>query len=139
MSATRHRGPDDLVVEHGVSLATAKRALVLLTEWGELEREGRGPLLVAARSEVDDNVVPADLDEVAPSVGMLFSVTVRRGQEAVAEFATVVDLASVDSLSRTLVDAVGRAGHERANAGDYEMDVRRVGDPTVLLTFVLPR
>ena len=47
--ATGSRAPraPELAAQHGVSLATAKRALALLAERGELERESRGVSIVA--------------------------------------------------------------------------------------------
>jgi integrase len=126
--------PEELASAHGVSLATAKRAL-LLAEWGELCRKGRGPLLIAPRTAPP----PAPRQELpAQTMTGLFTVTLRRARETISVFATAIDLTSIDSLQRTLVDAIGRSGRDRAEVADYEMDVSNVGEPNPLLTFVSP-
>ncbi|GAA3242575.1 hypothetical protein GCM10017691_46780 [Pseudonocardia petroleophila] len=127
----------ELATRHGVSLATAKRSLVLLTEWGTLARHGRnelrvvGPVLVAS--------VP--LEPVAPptedgQTGMLLALTVRRRGTEVARFSTFADPASSSELHEVLAAAVARAGGEPEEITDYEMDVRLPAVPAPILTFV---
>lgn len=122
----------ELATRHGVSLATVKRSLVLLTEWGTLARHGHSELRV-----VGPVLVPSvPLAPVAPPTGMLLALTVRcRGTE-VARFSTVADPASASELHEVLAAAVARAGGASEGITDYEMAVHLPGAAAPMLTFV---
>jgi DNA-binding transcriptional MocR family regulator len=127
----------ELVARHEVSLATAKRSLVLLTEWGLLERLGRDVLRVAAPACAP---VVETASVALPSTRMpgaaLLSLTVRRHGTTVAQFSTVADPTNASELHQVLAAAVVRAGGETGQISEYEMDVRLPSEPAALLTFV---
>jgi len=127
----------ELANRHGVSLATAKRSLVLLTEWGTLARHGRNELRVVGPALLP----PVPLVPVAPPsaegrTGRLLALTVRRRGIEVARFSTVADLDSASELHEVLAAAVARAGGAPEEITDYEMDVRLPAEPALMLTFV---
>jgi integrase len=133
----------ELVVQHQVSLATAKRSLVLLTEWGLLTRLSRNALVIVApvtllsdserpRTAVA-SIVVADKDD---SEVLLRFVLRRRGAD-IARFSSVADPNNPAELRQMLVDAVERSGG--GNLAEYELDVVRPGDRDPLLTFVVSR
>ena len=88
----------ELAVEYGVSLATAKRALVLLQEWGQVVRRERNALVVAAlpASRVEPTQlrpppsVAANADG-AGNAGSLLSFVLRRQGATLARFSSVAD------------------------------------------------
>jgi hypothetical protein len=127
----------ELAARHEVSLATAKRSLVLLTEWGLLERLGHNVLRVAVPSSAP---VAAPAPVVLPSTSMpgaaLLSLTVRRHGTTVAQFSTVADPTNASELHQVLAAAVVRAGGDTWQISEYEMDVRLPSEPAALLTFV---
>ncbi len=129
----------ELAAQHGVSLATAKRALALLAERRELERESRGVLLVAiprsptpAAAQVD----VANQSQGGASAHRLLLVVVRRRGLEVARFSTVVDPRSAAALNRVLVNAVIRGGGHTQDVGEYEMDLCELSEKAPFLTFV---
>ncbi|MCF7547412.1 tyrosine-type recombinase/integrase [Pseudonocardia sp. WMMC193] len=131
----------DLVEQHGVSLPTAKRSLVLLTEWGMLAREGRGQLRIVGPAEELASVVPAAEPSVpaapsAPPAIRLLTLIVRHRGSEVAKFSTAADPTDPVALHRILAAAVRRAGGDDTNIRDYEMDVKVPGESEPLLTFV---
>ncbi|MEK6442180.1 tyrosine-type recombinase/integrase [Pseudonocardia sp. T1-2H] len=127
----------ELAARHEVSLATAKRSLVLLTEWGLLERLGHDVLRVAAPPSAP---AAASASTELPSTSMpraaLLSLTVRRHGTTVAQFSTVADPTNGSDLYQVLAAAVARAGAETGQIGEYEMDVRLPSESAALLTFV---
>jgi len=129
----------DLAVEHQVSLATAKRSLVLLTDWGLLDRLNRNELVVAA-SVAQPAQIPhptkAAADEAGNGLSML-SFVLRRQGAVCSRFTSVADPTNPVELHEVLVDAVGRAGG--GDLAEYELDVTHHGDIAPLLTFVASR
>lgn len=127
----------DLATRHGVSLATAKRSLVLLTEWGMLTRHDRNELRVVGPVAVPpvppESVTPPTADG---QTGTLLALTVRRRGTKIARFSTVADPASACELHEVLAAAVVRAGGAAEEIADYEMDVRLPAEPAPMLTFV---
>jgi hypothetical protein len=120
-----------------VSLATAKRSLVLLTEWGLLERLGRDVLRVAATSNAPvAETASAGLPFTSMPGAALLSLTVRRHGTSVAQFSTVADPTNASELHQVLAAAVVRAGGDTGQISEYEMDVRLPSEPAALLTFV---
>lgn len=142
----------DLVKQHGVSLATAKRSLVLLTEWGTLARHGRSPLHVVGPGEELTPLAPVAVEPPSSPVAIspppmaisppvtaeakLLTLTVRHRGQDVSTFSTAANPASPAALHSILAAAVRRAGGDEGEIGDYEMDVRITGEPEPLLTFV---
>ena len=130
----------ELAAQHGVSLATAKRALALLAERGELERDSRGVLLVTA-SRPSSMHAPAQVEvatqpQIGASAHRLLLVVIRRCGLDVARFATVVDPQSAAALNRVIVDAVVRRGGLARDVGEYEMDLCEPNETVPFLTFV---
>jgi integrase len=127
----------ELAARHHVSLATAKRSLVLLTEWGLLERLGHDVLRVAAPSggPVAEAALAALPSKNLPGAALL-SLTVRRHGAAVAQFSTVADPTNASELHQVLAAAVVRAGGEAGQISEYEMDVHLPSESAALLTFV---
>ncbi len=127
----------ELATRYGVSLATAKRSLVLLTEWGTLARHGRHELRVVEPA-LDPPVPPAPVTPPTADgrTGMLLALTVRRRGTEIARFSTVADPASASELHEVLAAAVARAGGAPDEIADYEMDVRLPAEPAPILTFV---
>lgn len=129
--------PAELATLHRVSLATAKRSLVLLTEWGTLARHGHtelrvvGPALVPSVPSVP--VAPPTADG---RTGTLLALTVRHRGTEIARFSTVADPSSASELHEVLAAAVARAGGAPVEITDYEMDVRLPSEPASMLTFV---
>lgn len=120
-----------------MSLATAKRSLALLIEWGTLERLGRNVVRV-----VSPAVAPADQAPLAPpaaanaAVGPLLALTIRHRGTEIARFSTAADPTSASDLHQVLAAAVARAGAAPDQITEYEMDVRGVADTEPMLTFV---
>lgn len=133
----------DLAAQHEVSLATAKRSLVLLTEWGLLARQGRGPLCVAESLAAPIPVAPA-AEVLAlpvqiaaePTEARLLRLTVRHRGRIVTTFSTVLAPTNAAALHGVLASAVRRSGGDEAEIADYEMDVHAPGEPEPLLSFV---
>lgn len=127
----------ELVVEHGVSLATAKRALVLLQEWGHIGRWNRTALVVATPPEPPAEPVLPKPPIAADDAGGLLNFVLRRRGEILARFSSVADPNSAVELHEMLCDAVQRAGG--GDVAEYELDVARPGDRDPLMTFVASR
>jgi len=127
----------ELATRHGVSLATAKRSLVLLTEWGTLARHGRNELRVVGPATVSQVPLEPDASPTADyRAGTLLALTLRRRGTEVARFSTVADPASASELHEVLAAAVARAGGAPHEITDYEMDVRLRSESVPMLTFV---
>jgi len=126
-----------LSARHAVSLATAKRSLVLLTEWGTLVRHGRNELRVVDPVTVPRvSPAPAELPTADDRAGTLLALTVRRRGTEVARFSTVADPASASELHEVLAAAVARVGSAPEEITGYEMDVCLPAEPVPMLTFV---
>lgn len=132
----------ELAAEHGVSLATAKRSLVLLTDWGVLVRRDRSMLFVAAAPAQPSTV---DIDKPAPVVSPLsgngadlLAFTLRHRGAVVTRFSSLADPGDAVGLRHVLVDAVARSGSD-GELFEYELDVTRPGATAPLLTFVASR
>jgi integrase len=127
----------ELATRYGVSLATAKRALVLLTEWGTLARHGRNELRVIGSATVSEvTQVPVASPTADNRAGRLLALTVRRRGTEVARFSTVADPTNAPELHEVLAAAIARAGGPPGDITDYEMDVHLPAELTPLLTFV---
>lgn len=131
-----------LAERHGVSLATAKRSLVLLTEWGTLARHNGGPCRVADQRQEPTPVTPAveppsSLPPALPQAeATLLTLSVRHRGQDVTTFSTMADPTNAVALHKILAGAVRRTGGDDQEIGDYEMDVRLAGEAQPLLTFV---
>jgi integrase/DNA-binding transcriptional regulator YhcF (GntR family) len=124
-----------LAAEHGVSVATAQRAVGLLSDWGFVEvNTGRRTLV---RSP---NHAGVAADEPGRSSHRareeLLDLEVRRLGETVNRLRTVADPVDADALRKLLGDAVRRDGGEASAIGDYELVVRYPGERGVVATFV---
>ena len=122
-----------LAVEHGVSVATAQRAVRLLNEWGYVEvNVGRRTLVrLPTRAEA-----AADQARQSGRHGgaELLDLEIRHLGETVNRLSTVADPANAGALRKLLADAVRRAGDSAI--GDYEMVIRYWGELGVVTTFV---
>lgn len=128
----------DLAAEHGVSLATAGRAVALLKEWGLLTAVGRARARVA-RSAAPVPVVDAEAEEVAApaepageSVGFC-SVTLR-GPDGRRYPARVVPGSLADPgafrvhlLGIARIEVPERTDEGEAWIGDFELEVDEIG------------
>lgn len=127
----------ELATRHGVSLATAKRSLALLTEWGTLAMHGRTELRVVGPATVPKAPPwPVVSQVMEDRSGTLLGFTVRRRGAELARFSTVADPASASDLHEVLAAAVARAGGALEEITDYEMDVRLPAESAPLLTYV---
>jgi DNA-binding transcriptional regulator YhcF (GntR family) len=124
-----------LAVEHGVSVATAQRAVRLLRDWGYVEVNSGRRTLVRRLSPAD-----AAAEQVGRSGSRaraeLVDLEIRRLGETVTRLSTVVDPADAGALRKLLGDAVRRDGRGASALGDYEMVVRYSGERGVVATFV---
>ncbi|WP_219419670.1 tyrosine-type recombinase/integrase [Pseudonocardia nigra] len=131
-----------LAVEHDVSLATAKRALVLAQEWGLLERRDRNTLRVVA-SELPEVASEVRSPSCAPPVPgdarTLLTFTLRHRGTRVTRFSAVTDLSDGEALEQLLTDAIARSGGSPERVAEYEMDVERAGGAEPLMTLVVAR
>jgi DNA-binding GntR family transcriptional regulator len=128
----------DLAKEHDVSLATAKRSLRLLTEWGLLTRRDRNTLLVAAATlgpSVPKEIAKPVATSAPDYVDSLLAFTLRRGGSTIARFSSVADPSSAIDLRQVLVGAVERAGG--GNLVEFELDVSHPGARQPILTFAV--
>ncbi|RTL61780.1 MAG: integrase [Pseudonocardiaceae bacterium] len=126
----------DLAVEHGVSLATAKRGLGLVQDWGLLRRTARDRLEVVGRAS--EEIRLDDLDAVTKlSTGgeQLLDLVLRHGADEIQRFSAMADPRKADHLRRLLAGAVRRSRSPEALA-DFELEVRLAGQPELLTTFV---
>ncbi len=133
----------ELAIEHGVSLATAKRSLVLLQEWGQVVRRDKFTFVVAPLTSPSEPTqsMPAlqaatPADGTGNSGGLLCFVLRRRGA-TLARFSSVADPTNPSELQEMLRDAVDRAGG--GDLAEYELDVAHPGDHDPLITFVVSR
>jgi DNA-binding transcriptional MocR family regulator len=131
----------ELAVEHGVSLATAKRSLALLQEWGQVVRRDKTALVVAPLASAPEptRTMPPLPDATTGSTtgntsGLLCFVLVRRGA-TLARFSSVADPTNPAELHEMLRGAVERAGG--GDLAEYELDVARPSSRDLLLTFVV--
>jgi integrase len=123
--------------EHNVSAGTAHRAISLLKDWGLARVEGRRTVVVyePAPEEASVQVAPT-LPEptIDASAGpMLLNLEVGRLGELIRTVTAEADPTNPSHLRQLLVAAARRDGGDLA---DYELDVRRAGDSTLLTTFV---
>lgn len=126
----------DLAAAHSVSLATAKRGLVLAQEWGLLARIDRNRLeVVPPRAAVPAVSGLPPVDVVESSGTVLLDLVVLRKGVPFTRFSSAADPHSADDLQRLLVGAVRRRGEIEA-LPEYEMDVHLAGNPQPLMTFV---
>jgi integrase len=127
----------ELATRYEVSLATAKRSLALLIEWGTLERLGRTVVRVVGPAAAPAEQAPPKASAAAnAAVGPLLALTIRHRGAEIARFSTAADPTSASDLHQVLAAAVARVGGAPDQISDYEMDVRGVADAELMLTFV---
>jgi integrase len=131
-----------VAAEHDVSLATAKRALMLAQEWGLLERSDRNTLRVVGPEPAQE---PPVVEFPSAAVGRprraltMLTFTLRHGGARIARFSAVADLADGEGLEQLLADAVNRSGGSPDQIAEYEMDVERPGESDPVMTLVVSR
>lgn len=134
----------DLAAQHSVSLATAKRALVLARDWGLVERDERNQPCAVACTNAQQAEDPSfsgsggaeafdDRDDV------LLDLTIKHRGVVVARFSSVADRRSATELQQVLADAVERLGGDAERLTEYEMDLRCGGEEKLITTFVASR
>lgn len=133
----------DLAKLHGVSVSTAQRAVALLDTWGLVSvGTGRRTLVRDVPMPADDSVDPSPAGDAGPGqsakqVGAQpLDLEVRRLGSTVTTLRAVADPDSMTDLHKLLTSAIRRDDAAGADAGDYEMLVRRQGETDVLVTFV---
>jgi len=140
-----------LAADRGVAVGTAHRALTMLAKSGHvevvpgrgfrvlklsaLEESGSAPAVTVPEVTAGDFVV-ADLDSSTRPV-LLDLVVLHRGT-TFARFSAAADPRSADDLHDLLVDSLRRHGEDETSVADYEMEVRRAGEATLMTTFVAP-
>ena len=130
----------DLAAVHGVSLATAKRGLVLAQEWGLLARIDRNTLQVVPQPAPTESPPPPSTAKPVSGTGVvLLDLVLRRGGETITRFTTAADPANAEHLQRLLADAVERRGGAGSALAEFEMDVHDAGQPQPIMTFVSSR
>jgi integrase len=136
----------EIARSYNIAVGTAHRAVVLLGEWGLVDiRRGRRAVVVVDRAlpatteaaNEEAPRIPGEPRTVTPTDQMLIELALRRGGTEVGRLTAAVTALSARVLRQLLGDAIRRAG-EDAPIGDYEMDVRHVGAPDLLMTFVAP-
>jgi integrase len=127
----------DIAVAHGVSVSTAKRALLLARDWGLVERVGRNRLRVV--DAISTAAPSSERATTEPGGEVLLDLVIRHRGTVVARFSSVVDHRSATELHQVLVDAVGRLGGDVRRLPEYEMDLRTAGKDELITTFVASR
>ncbi|MHA6795932.1 tyrosine-type recombinase/integrase [Pseudonocardia bannensis] len=143
----------DLATDHGVSLATAGRAVALLKEWGVLTAVGRGRARIAGRAvpvavETAEPVgatalvepsVPAELPDVASPAGeagrsVSFCSITLRGPDGQRYPARMVPGSLADPgafrahlLGVARIEVPERTDEGEAWIGDFELEVAEIG------------
>lgn len=140
-----------LAKQHEIAVSTAHRAVSLLADWGLV-------VLVPARGfQVTEPSKPADaptqalalLPPTTEGAGQstastsdgrtLLALTVLRSGEVLTKFSAAANPFDADDLQDLLTDAVRRKTGDATQVADCEMEVRRVGESELLMTFVAPR
>lgn len=135
-----------LAAEHHVALGTAHRAMELLKTWG-LITSSRGRRATVIRSPDHSahlDAAPADPPAPDPSPPHGTAVTgrkvldleIRRLGRVVKRIRAEADPEDARELRQLLVEAVQREGGRESRIAEYEMDIRYLGDSSVLATFV---
>jgi hypothetical protein len=125
-----------LAADHQLAAGTVHRAVTLLKEWRLVEASrGRRARVIATAQEPeaapDALALPAAPADCALE---LLDLEIRHRGAAFRRLSARADPRNADALHRLLAGALRRAGHDEAEIGDYEMDVR-IGDQLVT-TFV---
>src|SRR5690606_4002439 len=133
----------ELAKLHEVSVSTAQRAVALLDTWGLVSVEtGRRTLVrqvPVPAADVVDTTLPTD---AGPDPGngqagaQALDLEIRRLGRTVTTLRAVADPDSAIDLHKLLAGAIRRDNAAGADAGDYEMLVRRQGEAEVITTFV---
>jgi hypothetical protein len=133
----------ELAKQHGVSLSTAQRAVRLLDTWGLVSVDtGRRTLVRQVPIPADESLdfaLPADTGpgrSHRQSSAQPLDLEIRRLGRTVTTLRAVADPDSTTELHKLLTSAIKRDNVVGAEAGDYEMLVRRKGETDVLVTFV---
>jgi len=134
----------ELAAVHAVSLSTAKRSLTLARDWGLLERDSRGRLLVAIKPDAQpasELPPPAPLADTEPDseTEILLDFTIRHHGCLVTRFSAAGDPRSASELHQILSDGVLRRVGDVGALNEYEMDVCRAGESEPMMTFVARR
>jgi integrase len=127
----------DIAVAHGVSVSTAKRALLLARDWGLVERVGRNRLRVV--DAISTAAPSSERATTEPGGDVLLDLVIRHRGTVVARFSSVVDHRSATELHQVLVDAVDRLGGDISRLPEYEMDLRAADKDELITTFVASR
>lgn len=131
----------EIAVEHHVSADTAHRAIALLVKWGlvETSRHKRGVVLEppADRSATPDPAAIPSEAQIAPPQPELLDLRLLHMNRIVRTFAAEADPADPAHLSRLLTNAARRHGGKGVDVSDYELEVRRAGEETLLTSFAV--
>ncbi|WP_245585709.1 tyrosine-type recombinase/integrase [Pseudonocardia asaccharolytica] len=135
----------NLAEAHGVSAATAQRAVSLLQTWGYVEvLPGRGVrVLYTDPIDTTDHLPdPASSSNGSP-LGehprrQLFDLVIRHRGTVVARLTTELDRTNAAELREVMSAAVRRSGGDDADIGEYEMELREAGEDELVTTFVAP-
>lgn len=126
----------ELMQTHGVSLATAKRALALMVEFGLLKRTSRSDLRVPIRTAVPAEPAAVEAAPVAEveQKPMLDFALLCRGAE-IYRFCAVADPDDAASLAEVLDSAIVRRGGQEPDRRVFELEVRLAGQIELRRTF----
>lgn len=135
----------EIAAEHGVSAATARRAMDLLNTWGLVaSTQGRRATVVHPNQSTHSDpkvlagasVADVSMTGVSPPDKQLLDLEVRRLGQMVKKMTTEADPSDACELRQLLVDAIKRDGQHESKIAEYEMDIRYPGESEVVTTFV---
>lgn len=84
-------------------------------------------------SRASDTAPP---DRRSEHTGQLLDLEIRRLGRLVKKLTAQADPTDPHELRQLLVEAIKRDGQDESQIAEYEMDIRHLGEPTVLTTFV---
>ncbi|NMH97962.1 site-specific integrase [Pseudonocardia acidicola] len=121
--------------EYAVSVGTAHRAVSKLTASGHVVVvPGRGVRVTALDMPEPSSAPPPPPQIVAP-VRQMLDLEIRHRGGTVSRLTAEVHPGDPDELRQVLVDAIRRRGGDESQIAEYEMDLRRSGDQSLLTTF----
>jgi integrase len=130
----------DIAIEHGVALSTAYRVMGLLRTWGLIDiRQGQRSVVIYRRTVavIEVPTPPAPLTPVlAASSRQLLDFEIVHQSAIVRKIRTDADPNDPADLRQILIDAVLRLGRNESEIGLYELNIRQVGQPDLMTTFV---
>lgn len=131
---------EQLAHVHGVSRATVQRAVALLAAHGLVEvSKGRRAVVTLPNHPASAPAAtrPArDGDQGVSVERSLLNLEVRRHGRIVATVSAEADPTNPSDLRQLLIDAIRRDGRDESEIANYEMEIRRPGEPQPLTTFV---